>query len=263
VKLLEPEVVIHLGARTDLKGQSVEDYEVNTLGTSNLIDVLSTIPTVKKVLFASSRLVCKIDHIPASMVDYSATTCYGISKVQGEMLVREKCRDADYDWLIFRPTSIWGPWFDEPYKDFFDLVIKGRYVHPRGILVSKSFGYVGNSVFLLEKMIHADNKLLGKTLYLSDTTNLDVLSFANEIRRLNNQSDICEVPYFFLFIAALIGTTMSLIGFSRVPLTMFRLNNLITTMIYNVDDLKQFCDPLPFDQTTGIRKTLEWMNSVK
>jgi nucleoside-diphosphate-sugar epimerase len=43
-----PDYVVHLAARTDLRGNSIEDYQTNTLGTKNLINVLDEIPILKK-----------------------------------------------------------------------------------------------------------------------------------------------------------------------------------------------------------------------
>lgn len=31
------------------------------------------------------------------------------------------------DWCIIRPTSIWGPWFGVPYRNFFDMVMHRMY----------------------------------------------------------------------------------------------------------------------------------------
>src|SRR5215213_7812300 len=54
-----PEHVIHLAARTDLNGTSLQDYAVNTTGTSNVIAAASNVSGLKKIIFASSMLVCK------------------------------------------------------------------------------------------------------------------------------------------------------------------------------------------------------------
>ena len=62
IQKFSPNYLIHLAARTDLKGNSLQEYKVNTLGTENLINVINEIQSLKKVLFASSRLVCEIEH---------------------------------------------------------------------------------------------------------------------------------------------------------------------------------------------------------
>lgn len=258
IKEFDPNYIVHLAARTDLRGFNLSDYEVNTIGTRNLIESIASLKNLKKVLFASSRLVCKIGHKPKNEDEYSATTPYGKSKIESELIIRKECKQVKYDWIIFRPTSIWGPWFDEPYRDFFDTLIKGRYVHPSNYKISKSFGFVGNSVFLLEKMLSTSTKLDGKTVYLTDYDNLDVLEWANIIRTKLKLDNVKEVPFFFLYIVASIGTIFEKLGFSRVPLTKFRLNNLITNMYFDIEPLKNFSETLPYDINEGVQMTLDW-----
>ena len=38
-KRINPNYIIHLAARTDLSGKSIDDYSSNTIGTKNLIDL--------------------------------------------------------------------------------------------------------------------------------------------------------------------------------------------------------------------------------
>lgn len=258
-----PDLVVHLAARTDLRGDMPEHYLENTEGTENVIKSLKGIKNLKKVLFASSRLVCRIGHNPSSENEYSATTAYGKSKIAGELIVRDQCEKADYDWAIFRPTSIWGPWFEEPYRDFFDALSRGVYIHPKGYKISKSFGYVGNSVFLLEKMMSSNIELAKKTIYLTDYDNLDVLSWANTIRKKQKLPKVKQVPFVLLMLLAQLGSLLQKLGFKRVPLTVFRLNNLVTNMFFDVSPLKVFSEKLPFSMEKGVERTLEWYSEEK
>ena len=72
-----PEYVIHLAARTDLRGKELKDYDTNMLGVSNLLDVLELIPNLKRVIFASSMYVCIPGYMPKSFEDYAPHTLYG------------------------------------------------------------------------------------------------------------------------------------------------------------------------------------------
>lgn len=73
-------------------------------------------------------------------------------------------------WTIVRPTSIWGPWFAEPYRDFFEAVIQRHYLAVSGANSPKSFGYVENSVHILHSLLEmrTNPEVDGKTLWLSD-----------------------------------------------------------------------------------------------
>ena len=60
VKEFDPNYVIHLAARTDLNGVTVEDYDSNTNGVINLIEALGNLTNVKRVIFASSMYVNQV-----------------------------------------------------------------------------------------------------------------------------------------------------------------------------------------------------------
>jgi hypothetical protein len=49
-------------------------------------------------------------------------------------------------------------------------------------------------------------------------------------------------------------------GFKNVPLTSFRLNNLVSEMIYDFNSLKKITGGLPFDQENGVEITVKWMS---
>jgi len=177
---VRPTHVFHLAARTDLDGQTLEDYDANVGGVANVLSVLRDSPvTVARTVFASSRLVCRIGYQPASDEDYCPTTPYGASKVETERLVRAT---TDLPWVLIRPTSIWGPWFGVPYRDFFMSIGRGRYVHPSGRHIPKSLGFVGNTIWQLHRLLTGPAPdVLGRTFYTGDDPPIEVGAFADRI----------------------------------------------------------------------------------
>lgn len=258
----QPEVILHLAARTDLHGKSLSDYSANFEGVQNLCNTIKKIPAVKRVIFISSRLVCKIGYQPISEDDYCPTTLYGESKALGEKFTRKEMANSIIDWLILRPTSIWGPWFGTPYKEFFYSILRQRYVHPRGLSVLKSFGYVGNSVYLLNELIqNIPERLKKTTLYLCDYEPIDVLSWAKEIASMANVKPPSEVPDYVLRSMAKAGDFLKVVGVKEPPLTTFRLNNIKTDMVYDTTLLRNYFSSLPYSQSEGIKMTLDWIQS--
>ena len=144
-----PDYVVHLAAKTDLKGVSESYYEANTDGLKNIIRVCSTLNGIKRVIFASTMLVNRVGYESKSLEDYNPTTLYGESKVKGEVMIKEASQDLE-DYCLVRPTSIWGEWFTEPYNDFFNYVLAGLYFHPGNKACTKTYGYIGNVVFQIE-----------------------------------------------------------------------------------------------------------------
>ena len=127
VNFFNPDYIVHLAARTDLNGSNMNDYSANTLGVENLMKIAKNLQSLKKILITSSMLVCELGYQPKGEFDFRPSTIYGESKVLTERIVRKN--QPSCDWSILRPTSIWGPWFQAPYKNFFDMIIDKKYFH--------------------------------------------------------------------------------------------------------------------------------------
>lgn len=262
IKAFAPTCVYHMGARTDLHGTTLEDYAANIAGLKNLIDACRQVPSIQRVIFASSRLVCQIGYRPKDELDYNATTPYGQSKVEGEKMVRAQT-DLPFEWAIVRPTSIWGPWFDIPYRTFFDHVQAGRYFHPGQLRISKSFGYVGNSVFQMRRLMAAPAQAVhGHTFYIGDYTPIDVKAFADTISRAFGASPVHSLPLPLLKMAGKVGDLLQTLGYKEPPLTTFRINNLCTNMLHDFWGLDSVTGPLPFSMQEGVTHTVAWMKSA-
>jgi nucleoside-diphosphate-sugar epimerase len=260
-KEFQPDYVIHLGARTDLAGKSIQDYDANTIGTKNVIEAVHSVSSVRRVLHASSRLVFRIDHKPSHDYDYAPSTPYGESKIEMEKIVRAQPSDA-VPWVLLRPTSIWGEWFDVPYKIFFMQVAAGRYMHPIGLKLPKSFGYVGNVVHQIKRYLEAPvEEVQGKVFFLTDFEPIDVLEWANLISQKLGKSPIREVPNGVLRTLAMVGDGLQKVGMKNPPLTTFRLNNLMTPMVYDTSREKVICgrNPIPIEE--GVDRTIAWLRA--
>lgn len=255
----DPDHVFHMAARTDLDGKALADYRANTEGVNNVIELALELRHLKRIMFASSMLVARLGYSPRNELDYHPSTLYGESKVIGETLVRERA-GRHLSWLIVRPTSIWGPWFGVPYLTFFDAINKGIYFHPRGKTIVRSYGFVYNSVFQLDKLANcAIGPVECQTYYLADYEPTDLRSWAAMIREAMGAPMIREIPLGLLRIGAMAGDVLKLIGVRDPPLTTFRLNNLLTSATHDLETLKAICGDLPFSKEEGVRLTVEWM----
>ena len=79
-----PEYVLHLAARADLTGKTLQEYSTNTIGVENVIKICNEVPSIKKVIFTSTQLVCRVGYVPLSADDYCPPNLYGESKMIGE-----------------------------------------------------------------------------------------------------------------------------------------------------------------------------------
>lgn len=251
-----PNYIVHLAARTDLDGKSLQDYNSNILGVENLMNVANELETLKKIIITSSMLVCYGGYYPKDQFDYAPSTVYGESKVKTEEIVwknKPLC-----DWAIIRPTSIWGPWFGIPYKSFFEMVIAKKYFHIGNKGCTKTYGYVGNAIYQIEKILFTETRdELNKVFFIGDNPATNIEEWGNEIAS-ELGTKITKVPYSIIKMAAYFGDALKLFGVS-FPMNSFRLYNMTTDNIVNLENTYKIAPKLPYSRKEGIKITLKWI----
>lgn len=257
-----PDYIVHLAARTDLDGTSLEDYQTNILGVENLLKISNELKDLKKIIITSSMLVCHGGYYPKDQFDFKPTTVYGDSKVMTEKLVwknKPLC-----DWAIIRPTSIWGPWFGVPYKSFFDMILSKKYFHVGNKGCTKTYGYVGNSVYQIKNILFTETKQDSKKVFfIGDNPATNIEEWANEIAA-ELGGKIVKMPFLLIKSAAVFGDFLKFLGFLKFPMNSFRLHNMTTDNIIDLSNTYQLAPTLPFTRKEGIIKTLKWISdSIK
>ena len=257
-----PDLVIHLAAKTVLEERATLSlYAANIEGVQNVIEAVQAAGTVERTFFASSRLVCRLGYVPKADTDYQPSTLYGLSKVRGEELVRAAAPSLGA-WTILRPTGIWGPWFGVPYRDFFMTIKRGRYVHPAGRDVLKSYGYVENTVHQLHRLAACPkDQVHGRTLTVADYPPISVKAWATLIQEALGARPVRSMPVPILKGAAIAGDVAERLGFGKAPLTSFRLNNLVSDMVYDTSLLESLVGALPYTLAHGVDRTVTWLDA--
>jgi len=255
-----PNFVIHLAARTDLNGKDLSAYHANTKGVENLQTVLEKLPALERVIFTSSMYVCEPGYIPKDFEDYHPHTFYGESKVVTERLIKNS--NPDYTWTIIRPTSIWGPWFGIPYADFFYIVMSGKYFHMGEKACTKTYGYIDNTIRQIMSLFQAPKELVHrKTFYLGDWPGYNISEWAEEIAAYI-QIKIPRIPFALFRIAGWVGDLLKMIGI-KFPMTSFRLKNMTTDNVHNLEPIQAICPDLVTSRKEGVEKTVDWIKSQK
>ena len=259
-----PSDVVHLAARTGLNGKALADYSANTIGVANLLLAISKQSSVKRCIFTSSKLVCRTGYTPRHDKDYQPDTLYGESKVEGEKIVRSS-ESLRCDWCIVRPSSIWGPWFGVPYRGFFLTVAKGLYFHPGKVNPPKSFGYVGNVVYQIEKLLEAPRDVVqGRVFYLSDYDEFTIWKWADTISLKIGNKKVKTLPESLVKLVALSGDMLKKIGVKNPSLTTFRLKNMrADTTGIPLEPIKELTGPLPYTMEQGVDQTITWLKDQK
>lgn len=261
-----PQYIVHLAARTDLNEKiDIHGYDVNITGVENVMHAALNLNSLKRIVVSSSMLVCELGFIQKSIYDYCPNTFYGESKVLTEKIV---LGFESLDWVLVRPTSIWGPWFGEPYFNFFELVIKRLFLNISSDMASvKTFGYVKITCRQIEELLISDKpEVIRNCFYLGDLMPLNISEWANEIRKLNMQSKPLTIPGSLIRFFALIGDILKdKLGFRRFPINSFRYRNMTTDNI--IPYVSKTVELTGVGGDTDIKnciiETLAWIKSQK
>lgn len=257
----DPTHIWHLAAKTGMDVDDMGFFSANTDGVKNLIACASNAPRLKRILFTSSLLVCRNGYIPVNDTDYCPPNLYGRSKMIGEQLVRSS--DLKGNWAIVRPTSIWGPWFELAYETFFRMVDKGLYVHPSRTPIVKPLSYVGNTVYMMSRILFSESsQVSGQTYYLADYPENSIQDWADSIQHNLGARKIPNLPLPLMRAMATTGDFLKRMGWKNPPLTSFRLNNMLTGAHYPTEKIQGIAGSLPYSMPEGVRLTLQWMSEM-
>jgi GlcNAc-P-P-Und epimerase len=258
IEYFKPTYIINLAADLGMDHNSLENLQTNIIGVENIINAINSVESVKKVVFTSSLLVCKNGYIPNNDVDYCAPNFYGESKVIGEKIVRESKLNSE--WTIIRPTSIWGPWFDYSYRTFFKIVDKNKYMHIGSNEFQKPASYVGNTVYMIMKILLDETKGSDKsTYYLADYPWYSTKKWAITIQETLSTKRIRTAPLWLLRLIAFIGDIVKWAMRFDPPLTSSRLKNMQTGGKYPIENTKEICGDLPHNIEKAVYTTAQWM----
>lgn len=255
-----PDYIIHLAARTDLDGKSIEDYASNVVGVENLMKIVHELPNLKKVIITSSKFVTKNGYKIKNQFDYCPHTVYGQSKVETEKRVWEN--KPDCDWCIIRPTSIWGPWFGVPYRNFFDMVMRKMYFHIGKIKCHKTYGYIGNAVYQIEQLLFNETfDENSKVFYIGDEPAYEINEWADEIANELGYR-VPTMPVWLVKCLAKFGDFLGLIGI-HFPMQSFRFENMTNDGINDMANTYKIAPDMPYTRIEGTKATIEWIKKYE
>lgn len=255
LKNFDPHFIIHLAAMTGMDSMEPADFNENYASARLLCDLSGTAPSLKKIVFTSSLLVCRNGYIPKSDIDYCPPNGYGHSKVISEIVVRES--NISVAWDIVRPTSIWGPWFSGGYLKFFNLVSWGLFFNVSGDEIMKPTSYVGNVCYMIMRIMESDTNR--QTYYLADYPQGSVQEWANSIHRaFGKKGKVLVVPLRVMKIIARFGDYLNAVGIP-FPLFSSRLKNMLVSQKYPVTNTSDLVGELPYSRKSGVEATVSWI----
>ena len=246
-----PDFIIHLAGRTDETGKDLKDYRVNIEGVKNILEIAKCCSNLKKIMFTSSVMVKTAGQ---------SKSLYGLTKAEGEKIIL--ANPPLCDWAIIRPNAIWGPGFKGSLFSYFEIIRKGTFFKINEIAGKKSFGYVGNTVYQIDRILNTDTRGYNdKVFYVGDYVSYRINEWADEIASVLGKR-LKTLPLWVAKCAAMVGDVALLLGVNT-PLTSRRLRGMRIDEIVDYEKTKAIAPNLPFTRLDGIKKTIEWMENVK
>jgi GlcNAc-P-P-Und epimerase len=256
-----PVAVIHMAARTDTLSKNLDDYRVNTEGSANVVDASIHQKTVERFILTSSQFVYGPYGVPQHDEDFRPHTVYGESKCVSERYLRnsrfQRC------WTIVRPTNIWGPWHKRYADEFWNVLRRGLYVHPKGPDVIRCYGYVGTVADQIMTIFDLpESKVDRQVLYLGDPP-LRLIEWVNGFSVAITGHPVREVPFAVLRLVALAGDGMQAMTGKVAPLTSPRLRSMTESYLTPMEKTFAVLGPPRQSLQDGIDETVRWLRSAK
>lgn len=256
-----PDIVIHLAARTDcVENTTVEEgYRVNTDGTQNVLDAIRGCPSVRRAIITSSQFVAGPQRTPLADDDYFPITVYGQSKVITEQLTH--AANLPCCWTLIRPTNIWGPWHSRYPKEFWRIAARGFYFHPGGKPVTRCYGYVGNIIWQMQRILELpEDAVRGQTFYVSDPAG-DIYLWANAFCVALCGKKAPKVPRLLLFAAGLAGDVISAATGKKFHITTSRYRSMTTDYVPPMQKTIDMIGSGPHSLHDAIAETVSWLRT--
>ncbi len=258
VRDFRPEWVVHLAARTDCDEHTTveQGYSVNTAGVSHVLGAIRATPGIERVIITSSQYVCGPGYVPQHDEDYAPHTIYGQSKVVTEQLTRQSGWEGC--WTLIRPTNIWGPWHLRYRQEAWRVISKGLYLHPAGAPVMRAYGYVGNIIHYIQRILEAPRGQVDRrTLYLSDPP-ADIYQWANAFALELTGRPARKVPRWILRGIGYMGDGITRLGL-QFPLTSSRYRSMTSDYVVSMDATYRLLGLPPISLEEGVRETVRWL----
>jgi nucleoside-diphosphate-sugar epimerase len=253
-----PEVIYNLAAWASLAGDA-SLMLVNTVGVDHVIDAVAAMEGYSPVvLHVSTQMVAGPAQGSFDPEAFSADTVYGQTKVDSEKILR--ARAMDLDWVIFRPTNIWGPYHPSFAKSIWRYIGMGLYLHPEGDHSIRSYGYVGNVV---SQMVNAIKVPLAevrhKVFYVGDAP-MDSSVWLDSFSLALRGKPVRRFPKGLLGAIAKVGDLTASLKLPS-PINSGRLNRMTSDFRTPVEPTFALLGAGPFTFEDGVTNTVAWLKT--
>lgn len=255
----QPDFVIHLASDTDVNLKALSDFTTTVDGTRTVLRAAETVPTLQRFVHVSTQYVVTPGVTPKSETDFKPYTIYGAAKAETEKLVRAS---SIQDWVIVRPTIIWGPHHPSFAEQIWRRMAEGSYRHPAvGKPLMRGYGYVTNTAEQMVGLMEADlSSQPGRVFYLGDGM-LDYDLWADAFCQRFTGRPARRIPAAGLFALGVVGSSMRKLGLSA-PFDMGRYFRMTTAATIDFAPTFALLDQPTTSFETGVEDSVAWLKTV-
>jgi GlcNAc-P-P-Und epimerase len=252
-----PSHIVHLAALATFEATKAELDAVNVVGTVNLLDAVLEHAPQSRILITSTQYV----NGPGTSFDddwlFHTVNDYGQSKADAEAATRS-AKYESLDWIITRPTNIWGAFHPRFPIEIWKYIRRGVYLHPGHKPIVRAYGYVGNICRQMDILLRAPaDYVRHRVFYLTDAP-IDSYEFLNEFSRALRGRALPRVPYAILKFLALVGDGVQAVGL-KSPFRSDRLHRMTTSHSARFESMWDQFGYRPLNLSDAVAETKNWL----
>lgn len=255
VDSIRPTHVLNLAGDTDISVEQLAGYDTNTIGTSVLVKVLGRFDSTERLVHVSTQHVCRTIDCPSSDLHFEPDTKYAESKMVSELIVRST---GGFDWVLCRPTNIWGPGHPHLADGFWSSLSNGTYRHPSDCEVLRGYGYVENSCAQFRRLLDSPDAV-GAVVYITDRPILQ-REWVDEFARALTGNNAPRAPRAAIQALAYAGEAAKRAGIPA-PIHLSRYRSLTTSQNVPYERTRELCGDEQISLGEGVARTVEWLRA--
>lgn len=260
VQSFQPDLVLHLASDIDVNLIQLEQYRTTIEGTRNVVTAAANLKSLKRFVHVSTQFVVTPGVVPKSETDFKPYTLYGEAKASSEKIVRNS---AISDFVILRPTIIWGPNHPSFADQIWHYIAQRKYLHPMGSeAITRCYGYVTNTADQIMTIACAAlSSDAPRVYYLGDGT-IDYDVWADAFSFGLTGKPARRIPVKLLSVLSTVGELAKWFGLSA-PIDRGRFFRMTTSSDINLEPTFNVVGQpkVPFEQ--GVAETLAWLSNLR
>jgi len=158
-----------------------------------------------------------------------------------------------------RPTNIWGPWHQRYQREFWRIVAKGWYVHPGGAPVVRCYGYVGNIIRQMQRIMELPAEQVNRQVFYVGDPPGDIARWVNAFSLALRGRRARVVPRPILAAAGRVGDVIGAVTGRPFYINSSRFRSMTSDYLVNMDRTFRLLGAPAVSLERGVEETVDWL----